>query len=318
MLTALSAFWFEQHAATSSPTTCVSATDVPGRGARPRAARAASSRCCPLECVVRGYLPARAGRTTSAPAGLRHRAAGRPARGRAAARADLHAGDQGRASEPRREHRLRRGPPSSSATGALIEELRERLARAVRVRAPSTPRERGIILADTKFEFGLDADGALVLADEVLTPDSSRFWPADEYEPGAAAAVASTSSTCATGSTRSAGTRRRPAPRAARRGRRGHARRATSRPTSGSPASRSTRLARRASVPHEGDASSIRPEGGHPRPAGPGGRARAAGARLRRRRERPRRQADRARASTATPTARPSRARCASGCSPTR
>ena len=43
---------------------------------------------------------------------------------------------------------------------------------------------RGIVLADTKFEFGLDADGGLVLGDEALTPDSSRFWPADEYEPG--------------------------------------------------------------------------------------------------------------------------------------
>jgi phosphoribosylaminoimidazole-succinocarboxamide synthase len=45
---------------------------------------------------------------------------------------------------------------------------------------------RGILIADTKFEFGLDADGHLVLADEAFTPDSSRFWPADEYEPGAA------------------------------------------------------------------------------------------------------------------------------------
>jgi phosphoribosylaminoimidazole-succinocarboxamide synthase len=45
--------------------------------------------------------------------------------------------------------------------------------------------ERGIILADTKFEFGLDEAGALVLADEIFTPDSSRFWPADEYAPGA-------------------------------------------------------------------------------------------------------------------------------------
>ena len=44
--------------------------------------------------------------------------------------------------------------------------------------------ERGIIIADTKFEFGLDDSGTLVLADEVFTPDSSRFWPADEYEPG--------------------------------------------------------------------------------------------------------------------------------------
>ncbi len=43
---------------------------------------------------------------------------------------------------------------------------------------------RGIIIADTKFEFGIDAEGALVLADEAFTPDSSRFWPADDYEPG--------------------------------------------------------------------------------------------------------------------------------------
>jgi phosphoribosylaminoimidazole-succinocarboxamide synthase len=44
--------------------------------------------------------------------------------------------------------------------------------------------ERGILIADTKFEFGLDPEGRLVLADEAFTPDSSRFWPADEYEPG--------------------------------------------------------------------------------------------------------------------------------------
>ena len=44
--------------------------------------------------------------------------------------------------------------------------------------------QRGIIIADTKFEFGLDKDGQLLLVDEVLTPDSSRFWPANEYEPG--------------------------------------------------------------------------------------------------------------------------------------
>ncbi|MGB5261410.1 MAG: phosphoribosylaminoimidazolesuccinocarboxamide synthase [Gammaproteobacteria bacterium] len=49
-------------------------------------------------------------------------------------------------------------------------------------------RERGIIIADTKFEFGLDADGTLVLIDEVLTPDSSRFWPADTYMPGSSPA----------------------------------------------------------------------------------------------------------------------------------
>lgn len=51
-------------------------------------------------------------------------------------------------------------------------------------RAESIARERGVILADTKFEFGRRSDGAIVLADEVLTPDSSRYWPADQWQPG--------------------------------------------------------------------------------------------------------------------------------------
>jgi phosphoribosylaminoimidazole-succinocarboxamide synthase len=51
-------------------------------------------------------------------------------------------------------------------------------------RAEALARERGIILADTKFEFGRRPDGTIVLADEVLTPDSSRFWPADQWRPG--------------------------------------------------------------------------------------------------------------------------------------
>src|SRR5207302_10378137 len=55
---------------------------------------------------------------------------------------------------------------------------------AIYERAAAHARERGIILADTKFEFGLDTDGQLTLGDEVCTPDSSRFWPADQYEPG--------------------------------------------------------------------------------------------------------------------------------------
>ena len=49
--------------------------------------------------------------------------------------------------------------------------------------------EKGILIADTKFEFGLDADGTLVLMDEVLTPDSSRYWPADSYAPSFKAGV---------------------------------------------------------------------------------------------------------------------------------
>ena len=51
--------------------------------------------------------------------------------------------------------------------------------------AAAAAAEKGIIIADTKFELGLDEDGRVVLGDEIFTPDSSRFWPADEYEPGA-------------------------------------------------------------------------------------------------------------------------------------
>ncbi len=52
--------------------------------------------------------------------------------------------------------------------------------------AEAYARSRGIIIADTKFEFGRDRAGRLLLVDEALTPDSSRFWPADQYEPGRA------------------------------------------------------------------------------------------------------------------------------------
>jgi phosphoribosylaminoimidazole-succinocarboxamide synthase len=66
-------------------------------------------------------------------------------------------------------------------------ELRD-LTLAVYARAEGIARDRGIILADTKFEFGRRDDGTAVLADEVLTPDSSRFWPADDWQPGRAQA----------------------------------------------------------------------------------------------------------------------------------
>ena len=66
---------------------------------------------------------------------------------------------------------------------ALMEELR-RVSIEVYQRGAEHAAERGIILADTKFEFGRHAGAEIVLGDEVLTPDSSRFWPADSYEPG--------------------------------------------------------------------------------------------------------------------------------------
>jgi len=66
---------------------------------------------------------------------------------------------------------------------ALAERLRD-ISIALYEKAAAHALERGIILADTKFEFGHDHGGRLTLGDEVLTPDSSRFWPADGYEPG--------------------------------------------------------------------------------------------------------------------------------------
>jgi phosphoribosylaminoimidazole-succinocarboxamide synthase len=60
----------------------------------------------------------------------------------------------------------------------------ERVSLALYEHAAAFALERGILIADTKFELGLDADGTLTLGDEALTPDSSRFWPADEYAPG--------------------------------------------------------------------------------------------------------------------------------------
>ena len=101
-------------------------------------------------------------------------------------------------------------------------------------------RERGVILADTKFEFGLDADGELVVGDEVLTPDSSRYWPADDYEPGRAQPSFDKQYVRDWAAGERLGQDAAGAGAARRRRRRAPAR-ATSRPTSASPASRSTR-----------------------------------------------------------------------------
>jgi phosphoribosylaminoimidazole-succinocarboxamide synthase len=75
---------------------------------------------------------------------------------------------------------------AAELVGADVFDEVERVSIALYRFAAAHARERGIIIADTKFEFGHDAGGGLVLADEALTPDSSRFWPLDEYRPGGA------------------------------------------------------------------------------------------------------------------------------------
>jgi phosphoribosylaminoimidazole-succinocarboxamide synthase len=76
------------------------------------------------------------------------------------------------------------GAQAAALVGAERFEEAERLSIALYRFAAAYALERGIIIADTKFEFGVDREGRLVLGDEALTPDSSRFWPADRYAPG--------------------------------------------------------------------------------------------------------------------------------------
>ena len=133
--------------------------------------------------VHRARLPGRArrGRSTRPPRTLHGTpAARRPAAGRPAPRAAVHAVDQGDRG-PRREHLLRRRRRPRGQR-RRPQRARDLCLEAYR-RGAAAAERHGIVIADTKFELGF-IDGALALCDEVLTPDSSRFWPADEWKPG--------------------------------------------------------------------------------------------------------------------------------------
>jgi phosphoribosylaminoimidazole-succinocarboxamide synthase len=174
VLTGLSGFWFARTREL-----------VPNHllGLRPdgRATECRRLEMLPLECVVRGYL--------SGSGWKDYRATG------AVCGHELSAG--------LRESERLPGPIFTPSTKALeghdenidrdqaarligrarLEEV-ERVSIGLYVFASEHAAERGILIADTKFEFGVDQGSRLVLADEAFTPDSSRFWPADEYEPG--------------------------------------------------------------------------------------------------------------------------------------
>jgi phosphoribosylaminoimidazole-succinocarboxamide synthase len=181
VLTGLSTFWFERTTGIV-PNHLLSITDgVPGE-ARGRGMLVRRLGMLPVECVVRGYLSGsgwkdyqRSGAVSGIelPAGLR---------------------ESDRLPEPiftpstKAEVGHDEAIDFDGAVGLIGERGLAERARDVSIalyeHAAEHARERGIILADTKFELGLDADGTLALGDEVCTPDSSRFWPADEYEPG--------------------------------------------------------------------------------------------------------------------------------------
>ena len=181
VLTGLSAFWFERTR-DICPNHVVSHRDVPGE-VHGRAMLVERLEMFPVECVVRGYITGsglkdyrRSGAICGIelPAGLEESERLPEPIFTPATKADLGDHDENvdfdRAAEILGDR-------------ALLEELR-RLSLELYGFAARHAEGNGIILADTKFEFGRDATGRIVLGDEVLTPDSSRFWPADGYRPG--------------------------------------------------------------------------------------------------------------------------------------
>jgi phosphoribosylaminoimidazole-succinocarboxamide synthase len=182
LLTALSLWWFERTA-DAVANHVISADDVPA-DVKGRAIRCRRLEMLPVECVARGYLTGsgltdyrRIGSVSGValPAGLT---------------------DGSRLPEPifTPSSKAPLGQHDEAITFddvvALVgadtaERLRTTTLELYR-RGAETAEAHGILLADTKFEFGTDSDGALTLGDEIFTSDSSRYWPADDWEPGRA------------------------------------------------------------------------------------------------------------------------------------
>jgi len=179
ILTRLSAWWFERLA-DIVPNHLVSAS-IPAEFAG-RTLACMPLKMLPVECVARGYL------TGSGLADYRHEGV--------VAGIRLPAGltDGSRLPEPifdpdskapsgQHDENLSRDELDLLVGADVAAELK-RITMAVYQRGASLAAERGIIVADTKIELGFDQAGSLRLGDEVLTPDSSRFWPAESWQPG--------------------------------------------------------------------------------------------------------------------------------------
>ncbi len=181
ILNQLSLWWFEQLADVVG--NHVVSTDVPA-SVRGRAVIAERLAMVPVECVARGYL--------TGSGWAEYQASG------TVCGIELPVGlvDGSRLPQPIFTPAIKAplGEHDENVDFATIVELHgveladqlRELTLAIYARAEGIARGRGIILADTKFEFGRRADGTIVLADEVLTPDSSRFWDAGLWQPGVA------------------------------------------------------------------------------------------------------------------------------------
>jgi len=179
VLTQLSLWWFGRLAEVIA-NHVISGEDVPVRWAG-RAIRCRRLAMLPVECIARGYL---------AGLGL---ASYRETGTISGVRLPPGLGEGSRLPEPVFTPTTKAAaghdePMTHAEVAALVgpgvAAQLERATLEVYRRGAALAAARGIIIADTKLEFGLDADGTLTLADEVLTPDSSRFWPAAEWQPG--------------------------------------------------------------------------------------------------------------------------------------
>lgn len=139
------------------------------------------TRVFPVECVVRGYLAGSAWKEYSATTTLAGEAL--PPGLRESERLDPPLFSPATKAEAGHDENITMARMATMVGPHIAYEL-ERLSRLVYTRGRTIASDRGIIIADTKFEFGRDADGHITLIDEVLTPDSSRFWPAEHYQPG--------------------------------------------------------------------------------------------------------------------------------------
>ncbi len=180
LLTQLSLWWFDRLA-DLVPNHVISATDVPAEFAG-RAIRCRRLRIIPIECVARGYLTG---------SGLKEYE-----KSGAVCGVPLPPGlvDGSRLPEPiftpttkapigQHDEAITYDDVVAQVGPDTAAELR-RITLAVYRRGAAVTAEHGIITADTKIELGWAPDGTLVLGDEVLTADSSRFWPADQWQPG--------------------------------------------------------------------------------------------------------------------------------------
>ena len=182
VLTGISVFWFNKTGHIV-PNHYISATEGVPDAVRGRAMAVQRLEMLPVECVVRGYITGSGWKDYSAsgsvsgielPPGLRESQQLPTPIFTPSTKAEL--GDHDEAISFERCVEV-------LGDAALAARLRD-VSIELYAFAAELARSRGVILADTKFEFGLDAEGRLVLGDEALTPDSSRYWPLEGYEPG--------------------------------------------------------------------------------------------------------------------------------------